>query len=174
MIEHAITALRPHVADVVVCGREWPGMVSWGDVPEPGLGPLGGIAAALGHATEQGAGAVLTIGCDMPGVPSALLAALVERRPAWCADAPVLGCWPVAALSGLRVLLHASSRHPGASWGLPDREESCREGPSLSWGDGARGERSALSIRRWAATIGARAIPSPVPLRNVNTPADLA
>lgn len=44
---------------------------------EPGMpGPLGGLAAALGHARDRGCDRVLTIPCDTPFLPADLLARL--------------------------------------------------------------------------------------------------
>jgi molybdenum cofactor guanylyltransferase len=143
LIEHAVASLRPFCHEVVLCGRAWDGLVSLADLPEPGLGPLGGIAAALAHAEAAGCEAVLTIGCDMPRVPDELLAALVRRPPSYCPDAPILGCWPPALAVSLRRRLETAA---------------------------ACGERS---IRRWANDVGALPIPSPEPLANVNTPDDL-
>ncbi len=64
------------------------------DRPAPGLGPLGGIAGALHHAATQGFVSVLTIPCDTPSLPEALVAALLRRAPSYCSDAPVIGHWP--------------------------------------------------------------------------------
>jgi molybdopterin-guanine dinucleotide biosynthesis protein A len=149
LIDHAAAALRPYVADIVLVGRASAGWTSLADRPQPGLGPHGGIAAARHPAREQGYGAVLTIGCDMPGVPPTLLDALIAGTPAYCADAPVLGCWPNDAAPALDAMLSA---------GAPDR--------------GAKTPR--FSMCRWAASLNARAIAAPSPLANVNTPADLA
>ena len=149
LIDHAVAAIAPLTDAVVVCGRAWVGMVSLADRPRPGLGPLGGIAAALAHAEAAGFGRVLTVGCDMPGVSGALLRALLDAAPAWCRDAPILGCFPASAGGALNRLL------------------------DLPLDVGAAKQRH-LSIRRWAESIGATAIASPTPLANVNTPADLA
>lgn len=146
LIAHAQAALEPLVDTIVVCGRSWGGLPMLADVPAAGLGPLGGIAAALRHAHGGGFAHVLTIGCDMPGVPPGLLADLIARAPAYCSDAPILGCWPCAAADALVARL--AEHRPGVKNG-------------------------ALSIRRWAESIGATAVAAPVPLRNVNTPADL-
>lgn len=146
LLDHARAALAGVVAEVVVVGR--PGGVA--DLPRPGLGPLGGIAGALDHAGRQGFASVLTIGCDMPDVPAALVAALLERAPACCRQAPILGHWPVAVASGLLDRL---------------------EGIALSPAGGAKDH--ALSIRRWAETIDAVTIDTPAPLANINTAADL-
>ncbi len=91
LADHARAVIGQHVDAVVVIG---PAAIA--DLPEPGLGPLGGIAGALDHAATQGYGSVLTIGCDMPRVPAELLHALLRRAPAYCSDTPVLGHWPAA------------------------------------------------------------------------------
>ena len=146
LIAHAAAALEPFVATIVVCGREWGGLLSLADQPLPGLGPLGGIAAALRHAEPAGYTHVLTIGCDMPRVPPALIADLIEHAPAYCGDAPILGCWRADAAGTLAARLdgHVSGT-----------------------------KTAALSIRRWADVVGATTLPAPAPLFNVNTPADL-
>lgn len=101
LAEHAAAALLPHVDALVVIGEERGGLP---DLPRPGLGPLGGIAAALDHAATRGFGRVLTIGCDMPIVPDGLIDAILRRDPSFCADAPVLGHWPAAL--GAQLLGH--------------------------------------------------------------------
>lgn len=133
---HARALIAPYCADVVMIGGE--GGVP--DLPEPGLGPLGGIAGALDYAAEHGFRCVLTIGCDMPRLPDGLIEALLHREPSYCADAPVLGLWPAAL--GAHLLAHL----------------------------GLNGDRS---VRGWARSVGAIPVPSPVPLANINTPADL-
>ena len=40
LFDHVVGALSPQVADIVLCGRDWPGFDSLDDRPEPGLGPL--------------------------------------------------------------------------------------------------------------------------------------
>ena len=94
LIDHAAAAIAPFVDHVIVCGRDWPGIESVVDRPAPDLGPLGGIAAALHHA--RGHDAVLTIGCDMPIVPPALIAVLVAGGSRYCVQAPILACWDAA------------------------------------------------------------------------------
>lgn len=101
LVEHATAAIRPYVDELVVIGTRYGGLP---DLPRPGLGPLGGIAAALDHAAARGFRCVLTIGCDMPIVPPILLEALLRREPSFCADAPVLGLWPSAC--GAQLLAH--------------------------------------------------------------------
>jgi molybdopterin-guanine dinucleotide biosynthesis protein A len=140
LIDRAAAQIAPFCASVVVVGRSDPAWAGVDDRPSPGLGPLGGVAGALDHAQRQGMEAVLTIACDMPLVPESLIFALIEQMPAYCSDAPILGCWP----SSLADLLDGHLRQD------PKR-----------------------SIRGWADRIDARAIPAPMALANVNTPADL-
>ncbi|WP_174292895.1 molybdenum cofactor guanylyltransferase [Sphingomonas bacterium] len=148
LADHAAVAITPFVAEVVRIGGD-----GLPDLPRAGLGPLGGIAAALDHAGRRGFHSVLTIACDMPTLPDGLVEALLRRAPACCADAPVLGHWPAGLADALIGRLASST-------------PSC-EAP------GRHLRNATLSIRRWAENIGALPIRSPVPLANVNTPADL-
>ena len=147
LIAHAASTLVPWCADAVVVGRDWDSLVRVDDAPRPGLGPLGGIAGALEQARVRGHAAVLTIGCDMPDVPAALIERLLARAPSYCSDAPILGLWPVSLAAAL--LERLSQALPGSKDGL-------------------------LSVRRWAWDTGALPIAAGVRLANVNTPADLA
>jgi molybdopterin-guanine dinucleotide biosynthesis protein A len=101
LIDHAVATLRHYADEVVVIGTRAGGLP---DLPHDGLGPLGGIAAALDHAATHGYRCVLTIGCDMPRLPDALIPALLARAPTFCADAPVLGHWSSAL--GAHLLSH--------------------------------------------------------------------
>jgi len=101
LIDHALATLRRYTDDVVVIGARAGGLP---DMPREGLGPLGGIAAALDHAASRGIRCVLAIGCDMPRVPEGLIPALLERGPAYCPDAPILGHWSAAL--GAHLLSH--------------------------------------------------------------------
>lgn len=90
LIAHATQALAPHVDTVVICGRAG----GLADRPEPDMGPLGGINAALRHAASAGFAGVLTTGCDMPVYPAALPPLLVGPGAAVLAGQPLLGWWP--------------------------------------------------------------------------------
>jgi molybdenum cofactor guanylyltransferase len=94
LIEHVRDALSPQVDALIVCGREWPGMTSVVDQPEPDMGPLGGLCAALRYAASNGFDAVLTAGCDVLPVPD--LRALVGPSPAVVEGQRLFGYWPVA------------------------------------------------------------------------------
>lgn len=118
LIAHAHYAIAPFCDAVVVCGREWSGLQALADLPGPGRGPLGGVAAALAHAEHTGFASVLTIACDMPEVPEALLAALVAAVPSYCEEAPVLGHWPARSreLHALLVSACAPSAPSVRAW----------------------------------------------------------
>lgn len=101
LLDHVADALRPQTETLVVAGRAWPGLDSVTDLPQPGLGPLGGLAGALEHAQRLGFDAVLSSGCDVLGLP-ADLAAKLDRGPAIVDDLPIVGIWP-AELAGTLV-----------------------------------------------------------------------
>jgi molybdopterin-guanine dinucleotide biosynthesis protein A len=116
LIAHAVASLRSRCDAVLICGRAWadlPGVPDW---PEPDLGPLGGIAAALRYAAAHGFARVLTIGCDMPRIPQALFAGLADAPPAHAADAPILGCWPVGARELLEARLLGGGERSIRGW----------------------------------------------------------
>lgn len=100
LLDHALTALRPHCDRLLIVGRESDVMASAPDRPAPGLGPLGGIAGALAFAAAHGFDAVLTIPVDCPRL-SGELVTLLAPPPALLAAQPVIGLWPVTALTAL-------------------------------------------------------------------------
>ena len=156
LADHAAAAIAPFVIEVIRVG----GGGGIADVPAPGLGPLGGIAAALDHGARHGFDSVVTIGCDMPRLPAGLVEGLLRRAPSCCLAAPVLGHWPVSAFATLRDLLCARAK-AGGQPGLP---------PSPKNGT----QKTGPSIKSWAHAIGAIPIDWPMPIANVNTPADLS
>lgn len=111
LLDHARDALTPHVAAVVVAGREI------ADRPGPGLGPLGGIAGALNVARARGFDGVLSVPADAPRLPANLLAALAAGEgPAFVATLPVCGRWPVALGPRLDAHLAAGGDRSVAGW----------------------------------------------------------
>ena len=104
LLNHVADALRPQCGEVVVAGREWPGITSVTDVPQSGLGPLGGLAGALAYAQSNGFDAVLSCGCDLLGIPSDL-AKQLGAAPAILGDIPIVGLWPSAFADTLAVWL---------------------------------------------------------------------
>ena len=94
-------ALLDHVADfldaqcdgLIVCGRPWGNRVSVTDRPVAGLGPLGGLCAALHYGAAHGFDMVVTAGCDTLPVP------VISGRgseAAVVAGHYLFGQWPVA------------------------------------------------------------------------------
>ena len=100
LIAHAMAALRPHVAELVLCGREMAGVPCLDDRPRGGLGPLAGLNAALHHANAHGHAGVLSIGCDMPLLPADAVRALIGADDEHEGGAVILhgqhlvGYWP--------------------------------------------------------------------------------
>lgn len=70
MLAHVAERLSGQCEALVVVGHDWPGLVRVDDRPLPNLGPLGGLAGALAYGAAQGFDAVLTSGCDLPGLPA--------------------------------------------------------------------------------------------------------
>ncbi len=92
---HAVAALSGVTDRVIVCGRAMPDGSGIPDRPAPDLGPLGGLAAALALAAGAGFARVLTLPCDTPRVPAAVLRTLLASDgAAYLADLPVVGIWP--------------------------------------------------------------------------------
>nr|WP_295659366.1 molybdenum cofactor guanylyltransferase [Polymorphobacter sp.] len=115
LIEHVISRLRRQVSDLVVVGRDYPGEASIPDRPAPGLGPLGGLCAALHHADAGGYDAVLTSGCDLPELPLDLRDALGEGS-AFVIGQPLLAVWPSALAGVLDLHLARSSDRSLRGW----------------------------------------------------------
>jgi len=99
LLDHALAALRPHCDALIIVGR---GEIA--DWPRADMGPLGGIAAALIHASDQGFDQVLTASVDCLRLPPDMRE-LLEPAPAFLATQPVIGLWPVAALGELKAIL---------------------------------------------------------------------
>ena len=140
LLDHVAAALRPQCAELVIAGREWPGIISVTDVPESGLGPLGGLAGALDYAYRNGFDAVLSCGCDLLGLPLDL-AKQLGQDPAILDDLPIIGLWP------------ADLAYTLAEW-LADPANR--------------------SVYRFADHIGARRVPTPPSIANINRASDLA
>lgn len=96
LIEHAVAALSPYAAEVMICGRMDPRWTCLADLPTPGMGPLGGLAAALVHAQKQGFAGVLSTGCDMPVLPGDLAKSLIGEGPAVVEGQHLIGYWPAS------------------------------------------------------------------------------
>lgn len=110
LLERAIVELSAWCDEVVVVGRSEAPCPVLPDWPAPGMGPLGGIAAALRHAEARGHADVLTCGVDSAGLP-ADLPALLSPAPACLADQPVVGLWPASAAADIADILVHEGRH---------------------------------------------------------------
>lgn len=101
LIDHAIAALRPQVEAVVLCGRDWNGIERLDDLPEPGLGPMGAINAALQHADRHGFDGVISAPVDVMPLPAGLreLLDVASGEAVALADQHLVAFWPVAARS---------------------------------------------------------------------------
>lgn len=115
MIAHVADRLAADCAALVVCGRPWGGLPAIADQPGPGMGPLGGLCAALAHAADIGFATVLCAPCDMPDLPSGL-PALLGRPPAVADGQWLLGLWPAALAMPLRHLLQAEGAVSMRRW----------------------------------------------------------
>jgi molybdenum cofactor guanylyltransferase len=103
-------ALAAQCDSVVVCGRDEAGFACIPDWPEPGLGPLGGLAAALRHGEAGGFSAVLSAGVDAPDLPHDCAALLAGEGAAIVESQPVVGLWPVALLPALEGFIAGGGR----------------------------------------------------------------
>ena len=110
LLARAVDALSGWCERVVVVGREVAPAPTLPDWPRAGMGPLGGIAAALRLAHDDGFDAVLTCGVDSLGLPDDLPARL-SPAPAFLDGQPVVGLWPVSAAGAIEAILLAEGRH---------------------------------------------------------------
>jgi molybdopterin-guanine dinucleotide biosynthesis protein A len=106
LLDRALAALEPQCQAVVVAGRD-DGLA---DRPHGGMGPLGGLCAALHHGAQHGFDAVLSIPVDGWDLPADLVGEL-SPAPAYVRDAPVIGLWPVSARGALDALLAEDTTH---------------------------------------------------------------
>ncbi|MBV9840854.1 MAG: molybdenum cofactor guanylyltransferase [Sphingomonadaceae bacterium] len=93
LIDRVAAALAGQVDAVVICGRAG----GLPDRPRAGLGPLGGLNAALHEGAARGFDAVLSVPCDTSRLPTDLLDRLRRAGDrAYIKDAPVVGLWRCA------------------------------------------------------------------------------
>lgn len=110
LIARAVDALAQWCQHVVVAGRDTAPVPVVPDWPRAGMGPLGGLAAALRYAQAAGYDTVLSCGVDT-GVFPRDLPALLGAAPACLANQPVIGIWPAAAAPVLEELLLGEGPH---------------------------------------------------------------
>ncbi|MGN3975383.1 molybdenum cofactor guanylyltransferase [Tsuneonella sp. SYSU-LHT278] len=114
LLEHAAVALSRQTHTVAICGRDVPGYLSLPDLPRPGLGPLGGLNAALHHAAEHGFDAVLSVPVDTVPLPDRL-PEILGNPPAALEGQFLVGLWPASFASLLDEHL-AQGRRAVKSW----------------------------------------------------------
>jgi len=110
LLMRAVDMLSGWCEKVVVVGRPEAPAPTLPDRPRAGMGPLGGIAAALYDARDEGFELVLTCGVDSVGLPEDL-PTLLSPAPAYLIDQPVVGLWPVSAITAIETILHGDGRH---------------------------------------------------------------
>jgi molybdopterin-guanine dinucleotide biosynthesis protein A len=110
LMTHCIAALRGQVDDLVVCGREWPGLVSLPDRPIADAGPLGGLNAALHY---PGFDAVLCVPVDVHPLPDNLRAMLEGNEARVLASQHAIGFWPTRLGAALDAHLERGHRAIG-------------------------------------------------------------
>ncbi len=99
LVEHVANGLRSQVDQLVICGRDWPGIQSIADRPAADMGPLGGLNAALHYAADNDFEFVVTAGCDVLPMPEMPLE-LDGGKAMFLENNFLFGLWP-AALAGI-------------------------------------------------------------------------
>lgn len=110
LLEHTRAALAPQVQQVVICGRSSTGLRWLPDRPEPGLGPLGGINAALAEARARRFAAVVTAPVDVVPLPADLVNSLRGEGACTLRGQHLLGYWPSHLAPMLDEHLRAGNR----------------------------------------------------------------
>lgn len=121
LIDRVARALSGQTDALVIGGREEPGFTCLPDRPEGGLGPLGGLNAALHHARDNGFGWVLSAGCDVPNLPEDLVDALAGEGAGIVQSQPVVGLWPASLAFALDQFLNDGGR---ALYGFAERVDA--------------------------------------------------
>ncbi len=95
LIDHVAEGLRPQVDALIICGRDWPELVSVADRPAPHLGPLGGLCAALHYGATHDFDAVVSAGCDVLPIPE------FAATSGFISGHYLFGHWPVSLAAQL-------------------------------------------------------------------------
>lgn len=115
LLAHVVAALAPQVEAMVICGHDWPPYETITDLPTAGLGPLGGLCAALVTARVRGFDAVLCVPCDTLGLPPDL-AVQLGAGPAVALGQRSIGLWPATLASSLLARIASGGRRSLQSW----------------------------------------------------------
>lgn len=115
LIEHVMEGLRKQVDRLIVVGRDWPGLESVSDLPSAGLGPLGGLNAALQFAQLNGFDEVVTAGCDVLPVPE-FRSERLDGYAIYVDGHYLFGVWPVELAPLLQRRLSGQSNLSMRNW----------------------------------------------------------
>ncbi len=110
LIDHVCAVLSAQVDDVVLCGRSSDRMRWIPDLPEAGLGPLGGLNAALADAGARDFDMVVTVPVDVYPLPPDLVDRLNGHGARVFASQHLIGRWPGALAPALEAHLAAGHR----------------------------------------------------------------
>lgn len=110
LLSRAVDTLSAWCDKVVIAGREEGPAQCIGDWPRAGMGPLGGIAAGLRHAQDNGYSSILSCGVDSVALPDGLLSDL-SPAPAYLESQPVIGHWNTGSASAVEAILQSEGRH---------------------------------------------------------------
>lgn len=110
LLAHAVDTLSGWCEHVIVVGRAAAPAPTLPDWPRAGMGPLGGIAAALHHARDEGYQFVLTCGVDSLALPEDL-PELLMPAPAFVTAQPIIGMWPASAAAAVEGILQSAAPH---------------------------------------------------------------
>jgi molybdenum cofactor guanylyltransferase len=110
LLDHVIASLSPQCDSTIIVGRVYNDLPSVADSPTSDMGPLAGLAGALEYARDGGFSSVLSVGVDSLHLPPDLRDRLTPA-PAFVANQPVIGLWPVSVLSLLHQILASEERH---------------------------------------------------------------
>lgn len=116
LIDHVIDGISGQVDAIAVCGRAYKEFIPLSDRPRPGLGPLGGLNAALHHGRENGFDFVLTVGCDMPHVRPNMVEVMLGHAPVVLSDQRIIGLWPVSLAEMLDAHLAGTNDFSIRAW----------------------------------------------------------
>ncbi|WP_336982007.1 molybdenum cofactor guanylyltransferase [Altererythrobacter fulvus] len=114
LLSRSVGTLGTWCDDVIIAGRQAGPETGTTrcipDWPAPGMGPLGGVAAGLRHANENGFDSVMTCSVDSFDLP-ADLPELLASPPSFLGDQPVIGHWPANAAAAVETILAGDSKH---------------------------------------------------------------
>jgi molybdenum cofactor guanylyltransferase len=101
MLAHILDALRPQVAEIVICGRTWPDETTLADLRPERIGPLAGLEAALHYAAQHDFDAVLSVPVDTLPLPGDLVDRLQGAGPSVFGQQHLVGYWPTLCCAAL-------------------------------------------------------------------------